>query len=239
MESHSGAYKGHITGYKCPRCAKSQGYLFFGTSGAMYFCGDRECLQNDSDASKGQRKETKFSSQQDAAMTFSVGSRYLNASLSKCSVNPQINDRISSWLRKPKNMMVITGKVKTGKTYHCMAIANYLLDQQKSISYLVYRKYFEELQKYIQKSESSYDFIEKLNSVDYLIIDDVGASLNTDWQKEVFFDLIDRRYSSEKPTIITTNWNEKECLTHLGERTSRRLFDSENLVLTFGPEYGR
>jgi DNA replication protein DnaC len=72
-----------------------------------------------------------------------------------------------------------------------------------------------------------------------LIIDDVGAATNTPWQQEMFLDLIDRRYSNEKITIVTTNFMENDCKEHLGERTTRRMFTKENLVINLGPEYAR
>lgn len=239
LEEHTGAYKGHITGYKCPRCGKGQGYLFFSKTGVMYFCGDKTCLQEDSNASKGKVQHIIVGNQQDAAMSFGLGSRYLNASLTKCDKDPGVTQGIHSWLKKMKNMLTIVGPTNTGKTYFCAALGNYLSDQKISVNYVMYRRFFEDIQKAIQKNENQYFIVEKLSDVDVLIIDDVGASTNTEWQKEMFLDLIDRRYNSQKPTIITTNFLEEDCKNHLGERISRRVFSKDNHLVQLGPEYAR
>lgn len=239
LEDLTGAYKGHIEGYRCPRCGKNEGYLYFNKIGCMYFCGDSECLQIDSEASKSKRVTVKYGSPKDAAILFGLGSRYLNACLTKCDSNPHVSMSISEWIKKPKNMLILEGATNRGKTYFCMALANYLLDQQQNVKYILYRRLFEEIQKAIQKNDNQYSIVEKLSEAEVLIIDDVGASVNTPWQQEMFLDLIDRRYSNQKVTIITTNFNEAECLQHLGERTSRRMYSKENLVITLGPEYDR
>lgn len=239
LDDISGAYKGIVQGYKCPRCGKNEGYLSFSKTGAMYFCADQKCLQDDSRASKGKIEYIKVGSQQDAAMLFELGSRYLNACLTKCDANPVISQQISKWIKNAKNMAVIVGPTNTGKTYFCMAFANYFLDQRVNVKYIMYRRFFEDIQKAIQKNENQYYIIEKLSEAEILIIDDVGASTNSEWQKEMFLDLIDRRYSNQKVTIITTNFLEEDCKMHLGERTSRRMFSKENLVVELGPEYAR
>lgn len=205
----------------------------------MYFCADQKCLQIDSEASKGKKSYVNVGAQQDAAMACGLGSRYLNACLTKCNANPTASKHISQWLKDAKNMAVLVGPTNTGKTYFCMAFANYFLDQKRSVNYVMYRRFFEDIQKTIQKNENQYSVIEKLSECEILIIDDVGASSNTPWQQEMFLDLIDRRYSNEKITIVTTNFMEEDCKQHLGERTSRRMFSKENLVINLGPEYAR
>lgn len=238
LEAVTGAYRGKVIDYACPRCGKSEGYFFWDKTGCMYFCGDQKCLQDDSLRSKGKR-ETISIGAKDAAIMFGVGDRYVNANLTRWNANQKNSIAVVEWLRKPKNMLVITGAVRTGKTYFCMAVANYLLDAQRSVKYLLYRRLFDDCKKAIDKDESVSEILEKFAMADFLIIDDVGASQNTDWQKEIFLDLIDRRYSSQKPTVITSNLNSLMTEKELGERTSRRIFDRDNIVITLGDEYVR
>lgn len=204
----------------------------------MYFCADKSCLQIDSAASKG-KSHSIVVSDKDAAYLFGVGDRYVNATLSKWNANPTSSELVSKWLRRPENMLVIAGAVRTGKTYFLMAMANYLLDSHHPVKYLLYRRFFDELKKAIEKDQSPSYVIDQYANMPYLLLDDVGASQNTEWQKEVFLDLIDRRYSNQKPTVITTNFNEEQCKNELGERTSRRIFDHDNLIISLGPEYAR
>lgn len=234
-----GALTCNIQDYTCPRCTKNFGYLYASGTGFMYFCGDPGCLQEDSDASKSSIKKTQEIKDFDAAHRFGIGSKYVNASLTKWNANPQHSEYVSRWLRSPKEFLVLTGKVKTGKTYFCAAVANYLMEQKRSVRYYNSHRLVEEVQKGMGKDSSPYDVINKMAAYDYFILDDLGSSLNTEWQKEMFLDLIDQRYSNSKPTIITTNLNKDEIKAVLGERTSRRIFSEENLVITLGPEYVR
>lgn len=47
--------------------------------------------------------------------------------------------------------------------------------------------------------------IEKMNQSKLLIIDDLGAERGTDYSLERVYDIIDSRYRSNKPIILTTN----------------------------------
>lgn len=54
-------------------------------------------------------------------------------------------------------------------------------------------------------SEDRADFIASLGVYDLLIIDDLGVERNTEYAMERMFMVIDCRYRSRKPMIITTN----------------------------------
>ena len=47
--------------------------------------------------------------------------------------------------------------------------------------------------------------IDRLNSADLVVIDDLGAERGTDFSLEKVYDVIDSRYRSGKPMILTTN----------------------------------
>ncbi len=236
---NSGALCGYIDGYKCPRCCKNFGYLHPSPTGIMFFCGEGECLQDDSESSKSLVGDKMIISQpKDAALNFGMGAKYVNACLPKWTATKQHMDLVLKWSKDPKNMLVLIGPPETGKTYFCAAIANYFIEKGRLVKYFNSRRYFEEIQKAIQSDKSQYEAVRNIAQSDILILDDLGASTNSEWQKEVILDLIDQRYSSEKPTIITSNLDENNAKIALGERTTRRIF-SENLVLTVGDEYVR
>jgi DNA replication protein DnaC len=77
-------------------------------------------------------------------------------------------------------------------------------------------------------SESLKKVIDKYKDVKYLIIDDLGASNNSEWQKEVLLDLIDHRYEFRKPTLITTNLNFEKMGEKLDDRIATRIYDRRN-----------
>lgn len=96
--------------------------------------------------------------------------------------------------------LILYGPTGTGKTYLADCIANALME--KGIPVLVTsivaltRGMGEQLPMVLQKMKNAH----------LLILDDFGAERFTDFKSEQIFDVIDTRYSSKKPMIITTNY---------------------------------
>lgn len=230
---------GKIQGYTCPRCNENFGYLHIAPEGIMYFCGQLECLKDDADSSKGKESNLNTINNFDAAHKLGLGSRYVNACLSKWSANHEYSKLVSDWIKNPIDMLVLIGKPNTGKTYFCAALANFLMKEKMTFRYFNPRRFIEEIQKSINNNESQYSAISRIASCDFLILDDLGSATNNEWQQEIFFDLIDRRYSDKKPTVITTNLIEVTLNEALGQRLTRRIFSNDNLILHLGEEYVR
>lgn len=64
-----------------------------------------------------------------------------------------------------------------------------------------------------------------------MILDDLGSGAGTDWQKEIIFEVVDRRYESALPTVFTSNLTREELGDHFGMRVKSRLFAKENLII--------
>ncbi len=94
------------------------------------------------------------------------------------------------------------GNVGTGKSYTAAAIANELLAQMQSVIMTSFIKLLDEMSD-LDRDNSEY--IAKLNRAKLLIIDDLGAERGTDYSLEKVYDIIDSRYRTGKPIILTTN----------------------------------
>ena len=57
------------------------------------------------------------------------------------------------------------------------------------------------------------EYIDSLNRYDILIIDDLGAERKSEYMQEMVFNIIDSRYRSGLPMIVTTNLTWKEITT--------------------------
>ena len=53
--------------------------------------------------------------------------------------------------------------------------------------------------------EGKNEYIESLNKYSLLVIDDLGAERGTEYMQEQIFNIIDSRYRSGLPFIVTTN----------------------------------
>lgn len=103
--------------------------------------------------------------------------------------------------------LLLWGTVGTGKTYMAACIANALIDE----GYKVLMTNFASLTNKIQGMfDGKQNFINSLNNYALLIIDDLGAERKSEFMQEMVFNIIDSRYRSGLPMIITTNLSIEE-----------------------------
>jgi len=57
----------------------------------------------------------------------------------------------------------------------------------------------------------------------FLIMDDLGAEQGTEWVQKELYLLINSRYESKLPTVVTTNCAGDELAQQVGERVADRL----------------
>ena len=103
-------------------------------------------------------------------------------------------------LKKENIGLMLWGTVGNGKTFMASCIANELCKK----GYRVMMLHITEALRKIAQFDNQW-FCDELASCDLLILDDFGVSRNTDYQLEQLNMLIDMRYASKKPLIITTN----------------------------------
>ena len=99
--------------------------------------------------------------------------------------------------------LLLFGDVGTGKSFFAGCIANALLDRDIPVLMTNFPTILNRLTGIF--SEDRADFIASLGMYDLLIIDDLGVERNTEYAMEQMFTVIDCRYRSRKPMIITTN----------------------------------
>lgn len=144
------------------------------------------------------RRKICFAESNMAGWTFENDSRD-NEQLSNAMINyaEQFND-----FRKDGRGLLISGTIGTGKTYFAACIANRLIDK----GYSVLMTNFSRLTNQIQGTfDGKQALIDDLNRYQLLILDDLGAERKSEYMQEMVFNIIDARYRSGLPFIITTN----------------------------------
>lgn len=110
-------------------------------------------------------------------------------------------DKFSEFKRDSKGL-ILFGSVGTGKTFYAACIANRLIDNGWRVLMTNFVRLVNELQ---GPGVNKQKYINGLNDYDLLIIDDLGAERNSEFMQEQVFNIVDSRYRSGLPFIVTTN----------------------------------
>ena len=162
---------------------------------------------------------------------FGFGSKYADAHLSQVELPAEPIQKISDWLKKPSNFLVFCGNPGVGKTYLCAAICKEFSNDGRYIYYTSEKQFFQRLRGIIQK-DWDYEYeIRKICEYPFIILDDLGSSQMTDWQKEVLFSLVDLRSKNDYPTLITSNLWMEDIRKEFHPRFASRLNDARNTVI--------
>ena len=73
--------------------------------------------------------------------------------------------------------------------------------------------------------------------VDLLVLDEVGVQYGTDAEKNLLFDILDRRYSEMRPTILISNLHGEALKEVLGDRVYDRMRETQRMVIFTGDSY--
>lgn len=123
----------------------------------------------------------------------------------------------------PAGWLVLVGPSGCGKTHLAAAIAGKCIENGTAALFMVVPDLLDHLRAaYQPDGEAGYDeLFEMVRNAPVLVLDDLGVQNTTPWVEEKIFQLINHRYSSQLPTIITTNLD----LAQFDSRIQTRLSD--------------
>ena len=128
------------------------------------------------------------------------------------------------WAANPKaGFLYIAGDFGTGKTHLAAAIANDLRDRRQEALFITVPNFLDYLRRsFNPKSRVRFDkSFHKIMSAPILILDDLRLADATAWAQEKLFQIIDYRYVTRLPTVITSS----EMIGNIDERFRTRLLD--------------
>lgn len=99
--------------------------------------------------------------------------------------------------------LLLFGDVGTGKSYAAGCIANALIQRKVSVLLVSMTDAVGRMQS--NHGAGREEYIKALTRPELLILDDLGAERNTAYGRERVFDVINSRWLSHKPMLITTN----------------------------------
>ena len=118
--------------------------------------------------------------------------------------------KMARWFvaKKPKTSLYFYGECGTGKTFLASLIAKEYLRDYREVVFGDVPSLLEEIKRTFNNPEKdSGATFNRYCNCDLLVLDDLGAGQVTDWNIGVLYQIINQRYSTEKRTIITSNYD--------------------------------
>jgi DNA replication protein DnaC len=124
---------------------------------------------------------------------------------------------------KPQGWLVLIGKYGTGKTHLAAAIGHYRAAMGNEPIFTVVPDLLDHLRAtFSPSSAASYDHVfNQVRSADLLILDDLGTQSATPWAREKLYQILNYRYETKLPTVITT----ASTLDEIDPRIRSRMLD--------------
>ena len=130
---------------------------------------------------------------------------------------------VAQWqtMRSENLGLLLWGGVGTGKSFLAGCIANALMEQEVPVRMTNFARILNELN---SSFSGRNEIVDKLCRYPLLIIDDFGMERSTEYALEQIYNIVDSRYRSQKPLIITTNLTLDE-LRHPQDTAHARIYD--------------
>ena len=121
--------------------------------------------------------------------------------------NPQMQlaqRYVNHWpeMREKNVGLLLWGGVGTGKSFMAGCIANALMEQEVAVCMTNFARIMNELNSTFAGRN---EVVDRLCGYPLLVIDDFGMERGTEYALEQIYNIIDSRYRSRKPLIVTTN----------------------------------
>ncbi|MBE0481840.1 MAG: ATP-binding protein [Dehalococcoidia bacterium] len=137
----------------------------------------------------------------------------------------------------PEHWLVFLGVHGCGKTHLAAAITNYQVRAGRPVFFAVVPDLLDHLRStFGPESRTTYDRVfEAVKTSPLLVLDDLGTESSTPWAQEKLYQILNYRYNSRLPTVITV----AGFLERIEGRLSSRLMDPRlsNVIPIFAPDY--
>lgn len=224
----------------CPRC-KGAGYLRANVPfGHPNFGKPIACECKEAEKKEKRRQQLLELSDLGAFRAKSL----TNFSTRTPGMHPSVQEAFEiaqDYAQDPYGWLLLVGPNGCGKTHLAAAIANKCLDSGSMVLFAVVPDLLAHLRAaFAPTAPEGYDqLFAKMREAELLVLDDLGAHQSSPWASEKLFQLLNYRYNSQYPTVITAN---KNGLGSIDDRVLSRLSDVSlvnSVIMDGAPDYRR
>lgn len=137
----------------------------------------------------------------------------------------------------------IYGNSGTGKTHLTACICNELIEQYRQCLFTNFFEISKLIRATYTRNTEAESVIKRVCEIDFLFIDDLGTEIlrkngEDNWLQEQVFDIINKRYNNEKPTIFSSNYSLNELIEQRGmmEKTVDRIMEMSTAIIKLNGE---
>ena len=124
-------------------------------------------------------------------------------------------------MKKNGKGLILYGDVGTGKTFYAACVANAVIEKGYSALMTNFAEIINAMQ---EKFDGKQAYMSRLAEYGLLVIDDLGIERETSFMREQVYNIIDTRYRSGNPLIITTNLSLQEMMSDT-DISKKRIYD--------------
>ena len=141
----------------------------------------------------------------------------------KCPQMKHAHFYVENWpaMQEENIGYLLWGGVGTGKSYFAGCIANALMEQEVAVRMTNFALILNDL---TASFEGRNEYIARLCRAPLLILDDFGMERGTEYGLEQVYNVIDSRYRSRRPLIVTTNLSLQD-LQYPQDTARARIYD--------------
>lgn len=139
--------------------------------------------------------------------------------------------------------LLFMGPAGVGKTHLAVSIIKDLIEKGFAGLFCEFGSLLKQIQdSYNPVSKSSeLKVLAPVYQADVLVLDELGATVPTEWVRDTMYQIINKRYNDKKLTIFTTNYSDKgnELEERITYRLRSRLYEMCISVVMDGEDYRR
>jgi DNA replication protein DnaC len=171
--------------------------------------------------------------QTEAALRDTVPGRFANAIVDHQVVAEWVARFVADWRAAPS--LLLAGEPGTGKTHLAFAalraVALDAAQRRQPVRFRVVTHPHLNHQLRPKADTTHEHVLERYETVDLLLLDDIGAGRQTDWTADGLYRLVDHRWSTPLPSIYTTNLSPEDLAEAVSPRVVSRIFDGMRVHL--------
>ena len=176
-----------------------------------------------------------------------LGERFMNATFASWEDKPgtgqcfrEIQGYAEEFDLETEVGYCIYGRPGNGKSHLAAALVNRVVQRGFTAVFIEVPDLFSRIKATYDGEGSEDSILRSISSCDLLVLDDAGAEKPTEWVREKFYQIINARYKSKKPVVITTNTTDMAGLEDIiGFRAYDRVLEMCQPLKNNGESYRR